>query len=1068
MTQRHKIASKLCVWTTALAPTMQSHAHCARSTAYHRCHRVVELQKRQALPSTRRLLRILHAAASSSHGVTADSETTTISGIPLSQWLKLQAPARYLGAETGACHKPWTSADVRFVLAYPEVYEVGASNLGHIVLYTVLNETEGLLCDRCYLPAPDAQLLLQRHGAPLFAVESRRPLREFTLVGMSLAYELSCTNMLQVLHLSGIPLSSSERAQADAGLNSMSSDDERTPAFDVANGSMPLVFAGGPTATSNPEPYCDFLDFFALGDGEDCLPEIGRCIAEAQRMRLSRRGTLLKLAREVRGVYVPQFYEAPPGWGGAVFPIVEGVPPRVLRRVATPNPRQQIGLVPLTETVHDRLTIEIRRGCTRGCRFCQPGMLTRPARDVAPEEVIAAVEEGVRKTGYTDFSLLSLSCSDYLALPAVGIELRNRLAHLNISLSLPSQRVDRFDDNIAALLGGVQKTPSITFAPEAGTQRLRDVINKGLTNAELRRGVVTAFDQGWRKVKLYFMIGLPGETDEDVMGILDTIIFLQRECRGRAGRNRLSVTATISNFTPKPHTPFQWHSVSTQEFTRKQELLRTSLRRIQRKGAAVDVKLNFTPVRISAMEDFLGRGDRRLCDVVRGAWERGASNEAWWEGSDASFAAWDAAISASGMTWKYRAVDSGEWDVLENVGDARFRGQGGGGKGRVDRGALANDRLDAPLPWDHIDTGISRTWLKTDLQRALEAVTVPDCSHSGLCSECGVCDDGTSFGENVVVPPPPIPVFTAGAHVPDSAKAQRLRLRYSRRGDAVCMGHLDTMRLFERAVRRAGLAVSQDESPFHSRPRIVAALALGLGSTSDGELVELLMARRMPPAEAIEAMQAQMPDGMVITEALEFPIFGPTGKALTLGASLVSAEWLIHVALAEPEKGSDEEINDAAATALPTRADFAAWCTQLMEQSEFLYDTKSKGGRPKTLDLRPALLSLRVEDDARMLAGAHVTRDGGGVHPGSAVLRLSGRYGIDENNQGVLNPEYAAIMLSRVACATVEVLHVHRLGIVTRDAPWSTEDAVRWAEQSERSSGADKSAAAPEASLATL
>ena len=371
----------------------------------------------------------------------------------------------------------------------------------------------------------------------------------------------SCTNLLQTIHLAGLPLTWQERADADAAAAAAcepSSDDPAAPAWDVERGSLPLVFFGGPTATSNPEPFADFADYFALGDGEDCLPEIGRCLQDAVARRLSRRGTLLLLARTVRGVYVPRFYGAAPGWGGAVFPTEEGVPPRVLRRVATPNPAQQIGLVPFVTTVHDRLTIEIRRGCTRGCRFCQPGMLTRPARDVDPEAVIAAVEEGVRKTGYTDFSLLSLSCSDYLALPSVGLELRNRLADKNISLNLPSQRVDRFDENIANIMGGARSTPSITFAPEAGTQRLRDVINKGLTNAELRRGVVTAYDQGWRKVKLYFMIGLPGETDEDVLGIIETIRFLQRECssRNRSGvRGGLSITATISNFTPKVRQP---------------------------------------------------------------------------------------------------------------------------------------------------------------------------------------------------------------------------------------------------------------------------------------------------------------------------------------------------------------------------------------------------------------------------------------------------------------------------------------------------------------------------------
>ena len=367
------------------------------------------------------------------------------------------------------------------------------------------------------------------------------------------------------------------------------------------SGNYPLIFAGGQTATSNPEPYADFFDFVALGDGEELLPEIGAVLVRGKAAGLNKQALLLELA-QVEGVYVPRFYDV--AVDSAVQPNRPDVPPRILRRVATPNPAYSIGLVPYVETVHDRLTIEIRRGCTRGCRFCQPGMLTRPARDVAPEAVVEAIERGIRETGYNEFSLLSLSCSDYLALPAVGLEVKNRLKDENICLSLPSQRVDRFDENIANIIGGTRQS-GLTFAPEAGTQRLRDVINKGLTNAELLRGIKTAVEQGWDKVKLYFMIGLPGETDLDVIGIAETVRWLRRECR-LDGRKRLEFNLTISNFTPKPHTPFQWHSVSTAEFVRKQELLRQEFRGM--KG----VKVNYTDVRISAMEDFVGRGDRQI------------------------------------------------------------------------------------------------------------------------------------------------------------------------------------------------------------------------------------------------------------------------------------------------------------------------------------------------------------------------------------------------------------------------------------------------------------------------
>ena len=283
-------------------------------------------------------------------------------------------------------------------------------------------------------------------------------------------------------------------------------------------------------------------------------------------------------------------------------------------------------------------------------------MLTRPARDVPPEKVVEAVEHGMRLTGYNEFSLLSLSCSDYLSLPAVGIEIKNRLQTENVSLSLPSQRVDRFDSDIANVISNAGKRSGLTFAPEAGTQRMRDIINKGLTNEELLRGIKTAWDKGWRQVKLYFMIGLPGETDTDVMGIAETIEWLQRECRD--GRWHLAVNVTISNFSPKPHTPFQWHTVSTAEFRRKQIMLKEALRNLYQ------VKANFTPVRISAMEDFVARGDRRVAAVIRRAWELGATNDAWWQSEDTAHGAWSAAIEDVGMSWKYRQVDDGAFIIF--------------------------------------------------------------------------------------------------------------------------------------------------------------------------------------------------------------------------------------------------------------------------------------------------------------------------------------------------------------------------------------------------------------------
>ena len=520
------------------------------------------------------------------------------------------------------------------MLTYPEVYELGASNLGHIILYNIINTQPRQLCDRTYLPAPDLAEKLRTTKNPLFALESRRNLTDFDILGFNLSYELGATNILEMLALAQIPLTWKER-QSDH---------------------YPLIFAGGQTATSNPEPFAEFFDFMALGDGEEILPEIGLIIEQGKENNLSKEALLLDLA-QIPGVYVPRFYDVTEA--GAVIPNRPDVPTRILRRVSPPMPAYAIGLVPFIETIHDRLVVEIRRGCTRGCRFCQPGMLTRPARDVQPDDIIETIERGIRETGHNEFSLLSLSCSDYLALPAVGTEIKNRLKDENITLSLPSQRVDRFDKNIANIVGGNRQS-GLTFAPEAGTQRMRDVINKGLTNEELLRGVKTAVEEGWDKVKLYFMIGLPGETDLDVLGIVETVRWLRQECRIK-GRKPLQFTITVSNFTPKPHTPFQWHSVSTAEFKRKQELLREAFRGLR------GVKANYTDIRISAMEDFIGRGDRRLAPVIHRAWELGAGMDSWWENAQQAYEAWEQAIDEAGLSWKYRQVEAGEWNVFETV-----------------------------------------------------------------------------------------------------------------------------------------------------------------------------------------------------------------------------------------------------------------------------------------------------------------------------------------------------------------------------------------------------------------
>jgi radical SAM-linked protein len=553
------------------------------------------------------------------------------------------------------------------------------------------------------------------------------------------------------------------------------------------------------------------------------------------------------------------------------------------------------------------------------------------------------------------------------------MEIKNRLKNENISLTLPSQRVDRFDENIANILGGARQG-SLTFAPEAGTQRLRDIVNKGLTNEELLRGVKTAYEQGWSKLKLYFMIGLPGETDVDILGIAETLRWLQRECSTK-GRKPLSFTVTISNFTPKPHTPFQWHSVSMTEFERKQQILRQEFRQIR------GLKANFTDVRLSAMEDFIGRGDRRLSKVVRRAWELGAGMDSWWESLERAFAAWQAAIAEADLTWKYRRVEQGEWNLFETLSERE--------QDEHVPLSFTHPSLEAALPWDHIDSGIDKQWLKADLQRALEAAIVPDCSFEG-CSHCGVC--GADFGHNVVIEPPPIPQFV-GHFAPKQQRSQRLRVWLGKQGEMALTSHLDLVRLFDRAVRRAALPINFTGG-FHPTPRISPASALPLGTTSSGEIVDFELMEVMEVAEFQARLSAQLPKDMPIYRVESIDLAADSATQL-----LERAEYYLTLRPVSPDQS-------------PTMDQWQAWIAAIHATPEIWLEQKTKSGKARMVNLCDRLFELDLLPS---------------LETDQVLPQVTLRYvGSCRNDGTLLRPEHLVYMLEQISQQEFQLLHIHR------------------------------------------
>ncbi|MEW6458434.1 MAG: TIGR03960 family B12-binding radical SAM protein [Bacillota bacterium] len=592
---------------------------------------------------------------------------------------RVEKPARYVGGEFNAVVKDWDKTPVRIAFAFPDVYEVGMSHLGLHILYHVVNSREDALMERVFAPWIDMEREMRREGLPLFTLESHRSLADFDVVAFTLQYELSYSNVLNMLDLAGIP-----------------------PAARDRRAGMPLVVAGGPCAF-NPEPLAPFLDAVFLGEGEEGLHDLIEVVQKHNQAHRSREELLRALAG-IPGVYVPRFYRpeyAPDGTLAGVRPVESGIPDRVRKRVVqdldrVPFPTRPI--VPYLEAVHDRAMLEVFRGCTRGCRFCQAGAIYRPVREKNPETLLAQAAELLKNTGYNELSLTSLSTTDYSRIRELVGALVDRHQGEQVNVSLPSLRVDAFAVELARAVQAVRKS-SLTFAPEAGSQRLRDVINKQVTEEDLLRTVGAAFTAGWYRVKLYFMLGLPTETLEDIAGIARLarrVLERGRECG--VAKGRLNVTVSTSSFVPKPHTPFQWEAQTPlPELRERQAFLQGAL-----KGKNL-VYRGHEP-ETSFLEAVFARGDRRLGPALTRARELGCRMDGWRECF--RFDLWQRAFSETG-------IDPGAYAYREY-------------------------RYTDVLPWDHLDTGVDRDYLVAEHQRALAGETTPDC-RGQECAGCGLC-----------------------------------------------------------------------------------------------------------------------------------------------------------------------------------------------------------------------------------------------------------------------------------------------------------------------------------------
>ncbi|UCE01420.1 MAG: TIGR03960 family B12-binding radical SAM protein [Candidatus Latescibacterota bacterium] len=890
----------------------------------------------------------------------------------------VEKPVRYIGGEWNQVVKPARDDLVRVGLAFPDTYEIGMSHLGIRILYDLLNRQDDLAAERVFCPWVDMEEVLRRYELPLATLESRIPLRQLDVVGFSLQFEMEYTNVLTMLDLSGIPLHSRERGVE-----------------------VPLIVAGGPCVFS-PEPMADFIDAFVIGDGEEAFPQLVRRWAELRREGgRTREQMLVELSRQ-SGIYVPSLYrtELDPETG---FEIVTGArpgldPPFPVQRAVVedldryPFPSETI--VPYGEIVHDRVSVEIARGCTEGCRFCQAGIIYRPVRERSPAEIIRSVSKGLMQTGYDEASLTSLSTADYSCVTALVKTMMNRFEQDRTAMAVSSMRVYGLTKSIAEQLARVRRT-GFTIAPEAGTQRMRDLINKGVTDADVEMAARIAWEQGWGQLKMYFMIGLPTETDTDVRAIAETGIRVWRLAR-EMGHRRAQVTVSASALVPKPHSTFQWEPMERpDELRRKQRLILDAVRPYR------PVRFKYDDVEEGAVECILSRGDRRIGRVIEAAWRRGARFDSWSDHFD--YARWISCLEEAGL----------DPEVF-----------------------LRRIPLHAKLPWDHIDSRVQKEFLIRDLHAGMQGRFLPACEkpfiprdpnkavkpleHANLvCYDCGLdCDleaikqerieerdslthageaieaafrgeRAGSSGDGASAPVPrrqaaarsdglasnafeaasgslhgeaggrePSPVRqTADAPArPQPQLRLRYRVLFAKRGDLRWLSHLDLMRTLQRAFKRANVPVSYSQG-YHPQPLMAFGPALAVGIEGARELFDFESSRALDPESTRARLNASLPASVRILQLERL-----SARSATLSKCIDLAEYSAWPN--EERRKLTPELFDG----LDDFGDPAAQrrrISALMERQTLVVTRTGKKAR--TLDIRPFIRGLEYRPERRQL-----------------------------------------------------------------------------------------------------